>query len=455
VQATTQIIPELVSWYAVEGTEDLEITEEDEKAIIKIANGPDALAHVAANLAPAIKGRMGFKTATVLSMIGGVRKVSPSGEVTRGSIHCLDIGDPGIAKSQILKAACRNITRSVYINALNMSDAGMTATAVKDDSPGGGGRWTLEAGALVIADNGIVCVDEVDKIKKQHQAALNEAMEQQSVSVAKAGITATLNARAAVLMTANPKMGRYDPTLLPCDQIDFDPALLSRVDLIILDKDVVVEADDRAISEHIISTAIANVNKKAKHPEVPGGRIDPVLIRKYFSYVRNLQPMLTPEAGQILVDYYVKTRQSASKVNGAQKPVPVTPRANEGTVRIAEAIARSRCGDRVTKSDAERAIKIFDTCLREVACDPQTGLLDIDRVATGIPKTRMNLMDTIGACIRELNGQAKSCRKSDIENLLKEKGFSYSDTELERTLDQMNNPPMSLILLNQGSYKWV
>lgn len=442
-----RIFPEIISFSrGEEDYDEMKISPEDEEKILALSKEPDPLQRISANIAPNIYGYEREKLAMALSLFSGIPKLLPDGSTLRGSIHVLVVGDPGIAKSQLLKAVARLSPRSIFVNALNTTTAGLTAAATKDENDGG--RWVLEAGALVLADGGVACIDEIDKVKKEERAALNETMEQQTVSVAKAGISATLMARSSILATANPVDGRFDMRALISDQINLEPTLLSRFDLIFLLPDKPEENRDEQIARHILQTHMSATNKKVAAPPVPGGLLEPGMIRKYIAYSKqNCIPSITPEASEVLIRYYQKTRQ----LSGENKPVPITARALEATVRLAEAMARARLSETVTVTDAERSIKIFDECLREVAYDPSTGAFDVDRVMTGMPKSRRDLATIIIDTIKEIQSEKGSVRVNDVYAALKAKHLTFADSEIERVLEKLKHD--GLILDNRGYLK--
>ncbi|HRX34689.1 MAG TPA: minichromosome maintenance protein MCM, partial [Methanoregulaceae archaeon] len=230
--------------------EEVEIEEKDEEEIIRLSRDPNIYRKITHSIAPTIYGNEDVKEAIALQLFGGITKEMPDGSHLRGDIHVLLIGDPGIAKSQLLRYVVKLSPRAIYTSGQSSTSAGLTATAVKDEF--GDGRWTLEAGALVLADMGIAAVDEMDKMHKEDRSALHEAMEQQSISVAKAGITATLKSRCALLGAANPKYGRFDDYAPIGDQINMPASLLSRFDLIFVMSDKPDHKRDAAIAEHIL-----------------------------------------------------------------------------------------------------------------------------------------------------------------------------------------------------------
>ena len=429
--------------------EEVEISEEDEKEIRELSRDPEIYRKFGHSIAPSIYGNEEVKESIALILFGGVMKTLPDGTHLRGDIHMLLVGDPGIAKSQMLRYVIRLAPRGIYTSGKSSTSAGLTATAVKDDF--GDGRWTLEAGALVLADMGIAAVDEMDKMDKDDRSSLHEAMEQQSISVAKAGITATLRSRCALLGAANPKLGRFNQYDSISEQVNMPPSLLSRFDLIFLMRDAPNQQLDRAIGEHILKShevgELLELNRKAPientteenikqklAPVTP--EIDPLLFRKYVAYSkRNCIPQMTDEAREILIQYYLDLRGLAAD---SSKPVPVTARQLEALVRLAEASARVRLSNTVDESDAQRVIKIVDRCLRDVAYDPNTNTFDIDRVETGLTQRKRTLVRDILDTIKKLseNSEKKSATKEDVYNDLAAK--NYGKDEVMKAIDDMH-----------------
>ncbi len=418
--------------------EEVEIAEKDEEEILRLSRDPLVYRKITHSIAPTIYGNEDVKEAIALQIFGGIMKEMPDGSHLRGDIHMLLIGDPGIAKSQLLRYVVRLSPRGIYTSGQSSTSAGLTATAVKDEF--GDGRWTLEAGALVLADMGIAAVDEMDKMQKEDRSALHEAMEQQTISVAKAGITATLKSRCALLGAANPKYGRFDDFVPIGEQINMPASLLSRFDLIFIMTDKPEQKRDSAIAEHILKahgigeliaqharSPIDGVDdeyiSKQLAPVTPD--IDPQLFRKYVAYAkRTCFPMLTPEASDALIEYYMKLRAVADSNN----PVPITARQLEALVRLAEASARIRLSNRIEKTDADRVVHIVDTCLRQVAYDAKTGQFDIDKVVTGISKGRRDLIRTIKEVIRDVADETTGRAKIDeVIELVSRHGFSRDE----------------------------
>jgi replicative DNA helicase Mcm len=414
--------------------EEVEIDEKAEDDIKTLSGDPMIYRKITHSIAPTIYGSEDVKEAIALQLFGGIAKEMPDGTHLRGDIHVLLIGDPGIAKSQLLRYVVKLSPRAIYTSGQSSTSAGLTATAVKDEF--GEGRWTLEAGALVLADMGVAAVDEIDKMQKEDRSALHEAMEQQTISVAKAGITATLKSRCALLGAANPKYGRFDMYGDIADQINMPPTLLSRFDLIFIMADQPEPKRDLAIAEHILKThGIGELIAQHNKTPIPGVTdefieqqlsqvkpdIGPSLFRKYVAYAkRSCYPILSAEAKEALVNYYLKLRGIAEP----NKPVPVTARQLEALVRLGEASARIRLSNTIEQSDAERVIHIVDACLRQIAYDAKTGSFDIDKVATGISKEKRDIVRVIKEVIRDLGGEGRRASIDQVIEMVSGKGFS-------------------------------
>ena len=352
--------------------EELQLSEEDEEKIIELSQDPHIYDKIIKSTAPSIRGYRDVKEAIALQLFGGAAKQLEDETKLRGDIHILIVGDPGIGKSQILKYVSRLAPRSIYTSGKGTSGAGLTAAAVRDEL----GGWSLEAGALVLGDQGNVCVDELDKMRSEDRSALHEALEEQTVSIAKAGIMATLNSRCSVLAAANPKFGRFDRYKVLAEQIDLPAPIISRFDLIFVIEDKPSREGDAKLAEHIL---------KIHKENTVDYEIEPELLRKYIAYARkNVNPQLTDEANQILQEFYVNTRNSNPEEQGA---VPITARQLEAIIRLSEASAKIKLKEFVEKEDAEKAVRLQMACLKEVGVDPETGEIDADIVSGGTPKS--------------------------------------------------------------------
>jgi replicative DNA helicase Mcm len=319
--------------------------------------------------------------------------------------------------SQMLQYIRNIAPRSVYTSGKGSSSAGLTAAAVRDDF-GDGQQWTLEAGALVLADKGIAAVDELDKMRPEDRSAMHEGLEQQQISVSKAGINATLKSRCSLLGAANPKYGRFDQYESIGEQIDLEPALISRFDLIFTVTDSPDPETDAELADHIINTNYAGelhtqrtkiANSEFTEDEVNSvtqevaPEIDAELLRKYIAYAkRNCYPTMTDEAKGVIRDFYVNFR---AKGSDEDSPVPVTARKLEALVRLAEASARVRLSDTVTEDDAVRVTNIVESCLRDIGMDPETGEFDADIVETGTSKNQRDRIKNLKQLISDIEDE--------------------------------------------------
>ena len=426
--------------------EEVEVTKEDEKKILKTSKDPLIYEKMRQSIAPTIYGLDIEKDALVLQLFGGIAKEMPDGTHTRGDIHALLVGDPGTAKSQMLSYMSKLAPRSVYASGKASSAAGLTAAAVRDEF--GEGQWTLEAGALVLADKGLACIDEIDKMEETDRSSLHQAMEQQEISVAKAGINATLKSRCAVLAAANPKLGRFDEFIPIHEQINMPPALLSRFDLIFSILDKPNRKTDTELADHILqshkggeihehlqktSDELFTKAQEATFMKHVIPEFEPEFLRKYIAYAkRSIFPVLTDEALEILRDYYVNFRSSS------KESVPFTPRQLEAFVRLAEASARIRLSQEANAEDAKRGIEIIDQYLRRVGTDRETGKFDIDIIATGYSHSQHDRMRIILDIIKKLSSESKDemATRSDIISEAEIQGIE--SRRVEEILDRMN-----------------
>ncbi len=377
----------------VQDFEQVKVSPEEEEKIREMASSPDIWDRIVSSLAPSIYGHRKVKEAIVLQLFGGLRKERPDGVVTRGDMHILLIGDPGAGKTQLLKYVSGLAPKARYVSGKGASAAGLTATVVKDEVLKG---WTLEAGALVLANNGIALVDEIDKMTPEDRSAMHEALEQQTVTVNKATIHATLNARAAVLGAANPKYSRFDPYKTVAEQIEMPDTLLSRFDLIFPIRDIPDSGKDERLADHIL--------KLHQSPEAAPPEISTDFLRKYISYARRkCRPQLSKEAVSTIKKFFVSLR--GKYAGDESNSVPISPRQLEALVRMSEASARVTLNDVVSKEDAERAVDLLRYCLSLVATDPETGMLDIDRLEGGVPSSKRNKLRLLMGVIEDLEGE--------------------------------------------------
>lgn len=396
--------------------EELQLSEEDEEKIIELSKDSHIYDKIIKSTAPSIRGYRDVKEAIALQLFGGAAKQLEDETKLRGDIHILIVGDPGIGKSQILKYVSRLAPRSIYTSGKGTTGAGLTAAAVRDEL----GGWSLEAGALVLGDQGNVCVDELDKMRSEDRSALHEALEQQTVSIAKAGIMATLNSRCSVLAAANPKFGRFDRYKVLAEQIDLPAPIISRFDLIFVIEDKPSREGDSKLAEHILKIHKENTVEY---------EIEPDLLRKYIAYARkNIKPHLTDEANEVLREFYVNTRNSNSEEQG---PVPITARQLEAIIRLSEASAKIKLKETVDKEDAEKAVRLQMACLKEVGVDPETGEMDVDIVGGGTPKSDRDKIQRVTEEIKNLEEEYAGQAPLNVllSNMSEKYGISEDKTE--------------------------
>lgn len=401
------------------------ISSEEEKQIKELSARDDVVEKLVANMAPSIHGNNRIKEAIMLQLFGGAGGTKGDGVKTRASIHMLLLGDPGAAKSQMLKAATRIAPKSTFVSGKSATAAGLTATVMKDELTNG---WALEAGAMVLASGGLCAIDELDKMSDEDTSAMHEALEQQTISIAKANIRATLRCETTVLGAANPKFGRFDPYGDIAKQINFPPALISRFDLIFILRDIPDRKKDDLIANHILQS---HRDKTKSITE-----LSPDFIKKYLAYTQNLKPILTQAAITKIKDFYVSIRNAAGEEDqGVQKSVPITARQLEAIVRLAEAYAKIKLDNIVREEYAELAIDMLMYCLKKIGIDPKTGALDIDRLTTGVTTSTRNMYKTIQQIIERLSTEKPKVTLEDIlesaEKLKIKKG------DVEKTLTKL------------------
>jgi replicative DNA helicase Mcm len=386
--------------------DEIEITPDEERLFLAFQGDPTVVDKIVMSLAPTIKGMEEEKEAIALQLFGGVEKRHPDGVRVRGDIHALIVGDPGTAKSQLLRYVAEVAPRGIYTSGKGATAAGLTAAAVKDDFAGG--RWVLEAGMLVLADGGMAVIDELDKMSPDDRSAMHEALEQQTVSIAKAGITSTLNARCPVLAAANPKWGRFTNDRTIAEQIDLPPTLLSRFDVIFSIKDHPNQERDRRLADGILAShreGESRIYAPNERTSASGAPFPPELLKKYIAYAkRTVRPILSDAALAALSDYYVKVRSQGEEPDS---PVPITARQLEALIRLSEAAAKARLSAEVGVEDAQRAIQIMQNFLKRVAMT-EGGKLDVDLVQSGVSHSQRERLDIVMRVMRELQDRPEA-----------------------------------------------
>jgi len=397
------------------------ISPEEEEEIIKLSKDPWIHRKIISSIAPSIYGYEHIKEAIMCLLFGGVPKSLPDINI-RGEMNVLLIGDPGTAKSQLLRYVQRIAPRGLYTSGRGTTAAGLTAAVL----PTGTGGMSLEAGALVLADKGVACIDEIDKMRPEDRVAIHEAMEQHTISVAKGGIVATLNARAAVLAAANPALGRYEPYRTVAENISLPVTILSRFDLIFVLRDIPEKDYDARMSEHIL-----HLHMKGAAPSEPP--VLPDILRKYISFSRGIRPVLTSEALERLKEFYL-TMRTASETEGT--PIAITARQLESLVRIAEARARVALRKEILAEDAEASIAIVKRSLEEVGIDVSSHKIDIDIIMTGKPKSLRDKLRVILGALIEMEKETGMVKRSDLIGKLSSE-FDIVSGEAERLIQQL------------------
>ena len=439
-----------------------------------IGNRKDVYNLLLQSLAPTIWGLEDVKLGILCQLFGGTRKVFEHGSFL-AEVNIILCGDPGVAKSQLLSQVHRISPRGVYTSGKGSSSVGLTAYVVKDSDTG---EFVLEPGALVLSDRGICCIDEFDKMGEDTRSVLHEVMEQQTLSIAKAGIIAQLNARTSILAAANPKESQWNPTLNIIENLQIEPTLISRFDLIYLLLDKKDEGLDRMLAKHVLdmytddgaqkpapssssassptstgprggdrattttaTTVTTSVAQRQMDADIAEGSIlDRKVFSQYIAYAKEcVHPKLTEEAHEALAKAYVSLRKAggASGVGGATKTVTATLRQLESMIRLSESHAKIRLSNEVTVADVREAQRLISTALKEAATDPRTGLISMDIFAAAdlsknsVESSILRLEQIIRS--KYLAHNKKSCSINELRNALQEE-VSHSHSGGSRTV---------------------
>lgn len=423
--------------------EDIEYDEHLDEIREIAANNP--FEKIRESIAPTIHGYDLYKTAIGLQMFGGTRKELPDGSIERGDSHILLVGDPGTAKSELLGFANKMAPRSVFTDGKGSTSAGLTASAVRDDF--GDSEWTIVGGSLVKAHKGLACVDELDDMDEEDRASMNTVLEKQEVPVSKAGITATLPAQTTLLAAANPKHGRFDHYDAIPEQINLDPTLVSRFDLIFTFRDIPDPDEDREIISQKADVAEAGQKLAANQTldddlaDAVEPEIDPEVMRAYIAYAQQkITPVFTEAAKERVKDVFFDLRQANAdaEVDPEEQAVPVTYRKQEAIHRLAEASARVRLSNEIEVEDVDRVIEMVRKSLKDVGLDPETGDFDADVIETGSSKSQTQRLQFIEEVIDELaSGSEKGAPHEEVVGLGKTEG--YTRQQIEHGIEKLLN----------------
>ncbi len=344
--------------------EAMELTPEIAAQISQLKSDPALYNKLASSIAPEIYGHEDVKKALLLLLVGGCSKAMGDGMKIRGDINICLMGDPGVAKSQLLKYISKVAPRGVYTTGRGSSGVGLTAAVMRDPVTE---EMVLEGGALVLADNGIACIDEFDKMEEGDRTAIHEVMEQQTISISKAGITTTLNARTSILAAANPLYGRYNPRVSPVDNINLPAALLSRFDILFLILDTPARDDDERLAQHV-----TYVHMYSEHPELSVEPLEPTLMRHYIALARQKRPTIPKAVSDYVVGSYVKLRAQHKEDEARDQTFTYTSaRTLLGILRLSQALARLRFDDIVDVADVDEALRLMEVSKASLYTDRQ------------------------------------------------------------------------------------
>ncbi|KAK0123822.1 minichromosome maintenance protein 5 [Cadophora gregata] len=411
-------------------------SEEEEQEFLEMSRRPDLYTVFANCIAPSIYGNQDIKKAIACLLLGGSKKILPDGMKLRGDINVLLLGDPGTAKSQLLKFVEKAAPIAIYTSGKGSSAAGLTASVQRDHTTR---EFYLEGGAMVLADGGVVCIDEFDKMRDEDRVAIHEAMEQQTISIAKAGITTILNARTSVLAAANPIFGRYDDLKTPGENIDFQTTILSRFDMIFIVKDDHDRGRDIKIAKHVMGINMGGrgVEEQAE------AEISVDKMKRYVSYCKSrCAPRLSPEAAEKLSSHFVSIRKqvhAAELESNARSSIPITVRQLEAIIRITESLAKLSLSPIATEQHVDEAIRLF-----------LASTMDAVKMGSGQGSKELN--DEVNKLEDELKKRLPIGWSTSLQTLKRElcDGKGYSEQALQRAITVLQRRD-TVTIRGQGS----
>jgi replicative DNA helicase Mcm len=405
--------------------EDLDISEEDEQQILELSEDPKIFEKLSNSVAPEVWGYPEIKKSLTLQLFGGVKKMKQDGSSNRGDIHILMMGDPGVAKSVMLGFMANISPKGRYVVGKSASGAGLTATVVRDEYLKG---WSLEAGAMVLSNKGMVCIDELEKMDPNDRSAMHEAMEQQTVTISKANVQASLRAETSVLAAANPKFGRFDPYQPIAQQIDLPPSLINRFDVIFTMRDIPNKENDERVATHILKS-----HKSGEEEMV----IQKDLFRKYVAYAKQKsKPVLTTESVEELKKFYVELRNAPVQSESEMRPIPISARQLQALVRMAEASAKIKLAKEVTKEDAQKAIELMKYYLMQVGYDYESKTFDIDRAGgSKFTSSERNKIFSVKETIIALS--SKMGKEIPVEEIKEELKDKMEENQIDEAIDKL------------------
>lgn len=395
------------------GYKETSLSKEMVEKLKSDTNNQEVYSLLSKSIAPEIHGLEDVKKALLLLLVGGVSKKMSDGMKIRGDINVLLMGDPGVAKSQLLKHISVLAPRGIYTTGKGSSGVGLTAAVIKDAVTN---EMNLEGGALVLADQGICCIDEFDKMDERDRTSIHEVMEQQTVSIAKAGITTTLNARTSILAAANPLYGRYDRRKTPHENINLPAALLSRFDLVFL----LLDQHDKQ-ADLVLAEAVTFVHQHLKSKEKNQvNLLDAYTMRAYIAEAKRIEPTIPSQLHNYIIQKYVEKRQEQMEINKVGY-VYVTPRTLLGIIRLAQSLARLRFSEVVDQNDIEEALRLMEASRNTINQD------------TGV-RTKIDPVSAVFRIIREecrKNANSTASRTAVLKRVL---GQGYSENELNTAI---------------------